>query len=78
MGGFVYHVLGIPGEGHGPSGSCTGETHVSPAFHVRRAHLRQLASDRLTFVKQCFVGDRARGFVGKHYQVGAGDGYAGR
>ena len=74
VGGFVYHVLKIPGEGHGSSGAGTaaGGTHASPAFHVRRAHLRQLASGKLTFVRQCFVGDRARGFISKHYQVGSG------
>lgn len=72
VGGFVYHVLKIPAEGAAPPGRGAGGTHTSPAFHMRRAHLRELASGKLTFVRQCFVGDRARGFVGKHYQLAPG------
>jgi hypothetical protein len=75
VGGFVYHELRIPGDGPAPSGSrFAGGSHASPAFHVRRAHLRQLASGKLVFVRQCFVGDRARGFIAKHYRVEAGSG----
>ena len=76
VGGFVYHELRIPVDAAVSSGArgAGGGSHASPAFHVRRAHLRQLASGKLTFVKQCFVGDRAKGFVGKHYQVGPSGG----
>ena len=73
VGGFVYHELRIPVDAPAPSGDrAAGGTHASPAFHVRRAHIRQLTSGKLTFVRQCFVGDRARGFISKHYRVGAG------
>ena len=70
VGGFVYHELRIPVDAAAPAGDrAAAGSHASPAFHVRRAHLRQLASGKLTFVKQCFVGSRAKGFVGKHYKV---------
>jgi hypothetical protein len=70
VGGFVYHTLKIPGDGRTASGGASaGGTHASPTFHMRRAHLRQLASGKLTFVRQCFVGDRSKGFIGKHYSI---------
>ena len=73
VGGFVYHELRIPVDATAPAGDpAAGGSHASPAFHVRRAHIRQLASGKLTFVRQCFVGDRARGFISKHYRVDTG------
>jgi len=73
VGGFVYHELRIPVDATALAGDReAGGSHSSPAFHVRRAHIRQLASGKLTFVRQCFVGDRARGFISKHYRVGTG------
>lgn len=68
VGGFIYHELLIPGVGNSildeeRSGS---GTHASPVFHMRRAHLRELASGKVTFVRHCFVGNRATGYVGKH------------
>ena len=73
VGGLVYHELRIRMDAPAPSGDrAAGGTQASPAFHVRRAHIRQLTSGKLTFVRQCFVGDRARGFISKHYRVGAG------
>lgn len=68
---LVYHVLKLPKhaqQGSGPSGS---SSHDSPRFHVRRAHIRKLPTGALAFVRQCFVGDRAKGVVEKHYEVGA-------
>jgi hypothetical protein len=68
VGGFTYHVLKLPSK--------TGQTlemgvgsHASPRFHIRRAHIRKLPTGVLTFVRQCFVGDRDRGTVKKHYQM---------
>jgi hypothetical protein len=69
VGGFTYHVLKLP-EKYADSLPGHGE-HASPRFHVRRAHIRKLPTGVLTFVRQCFVGDRERGIVAKHYKVEA-------
>lgn len=67
VGGFTYHVLRLPynRSGHEQQSG----THASPRFHVRRAHIRKLPSGALTFVRQCFVGDKAKGIVDKDYQL---------
>lgn len=67
VGGFTYHVLTLPHAGGGRTGE--GGTHSSPRYHVRRAHIRKLPSGALTFVRQCFVGDPARGQVEKNYKM---------
>ncbi len=72
VGGFTYHVLRLPDHVGGGSATATGGSHASPRFHVRRAHIRKLPTGVLTFVRQCFVGDRERGLVDKHYEVAAG------
>ena len=68
VGGFVYHVLKIPGQHTGYDKINSG-THASPRLHVRRAHIRKLPTGVLTFVRQCFVGDPNIGVVGKHYKM---------
>lgn len=70
VGGFTYHVLKLPAHVSRDGGLPTG-SHASPRFHVRRAHIRKLPTGTLTFVRQCFVGDRERGVVSKHYKVDA-------
>lgn len=69
VGGFTYHVLKLPDKAGGDAHA--GGSHASPRFHVRRAHIRKLPTGALTFVRQCFVGDRERGVVEKHYAVSA-------
>lgn len=68
VGGFTYHVLTIPTRAR-ESGEHWSGGHASPRFHVRRHHIRTLASGELTFVRQCFVGDKNRGMVKKNYEV---------
>lgn len=68
VGGFTYHVLRLPAAVSRAGGVPTG-THDSPRFHVRRAHIRKLPTGVLTFVRQCFVGDREKGVVDKHYRM---------
>lgn len=46
-----------------------GGTHATPRWHIRRGHWRQLADGRRVFVRQCQVGDPARGGVIKDYIV---------
>lgn len=68
VGGFTYHVLRLPERRVSRDGPGT-DTHASPRLHVRRAHIRKLPSGLLTFVRQCLVGDAARGVVEKSYEV---------
>ena len=68
VGGFTYHVLKLP-DHLADRNAAIGGSHASPRFHVRRAHIRKLPTGVLTFVRQCFVGDRERGVVQKHYEV---------
>lgn len=70
VGGFTYHILKLPERAVTSSGAGGSGAHESPRFHVRRAHIRKLPTGLLTFVRQCFVGDRERGVVDKHYEVG--------
>lgn len=67
-GGFTYHILTLP-ERAGTLGPHGGGSHSSPRLHVRRAHIRKLPTGCLTFVRQCFVGDREKGEVKKHYRL---------
>lgn len=44
-------------------------THASPRFHVRRGHIRRLATGALTWIKQATVGDISNGQVTKDYRA---------
>lgn len=46
-----------------------GGTHATPRLHQRRGHWRTLASGREVWVRDCMVGDAARGTVWKDYRV---------
>ncbi len=50
-----------------------GGTHAPPRWHIRRGHWRQLIDGRRVFVRECEVGDIARGGVIKDYRVSASD-----
>lgn len=64
-----YRVLTIPGsDASGEAGSGTG-TLASPRLHLRRGHLRRLASGKVTWVRHTIVGDVNRGVVDKTYSV---------
>jgi hypothetical protein len=68
---FDYRVLTIhagarPERGHPGDG-----THASPRLHLRRGHIRRLASGKTTFVRPHFVGDPERGEIAKDYRVTA-------
>ena len=54
-----------------PKLSSLGGTHASPRWHIRRGHWRNLADGRRVFVRECQVGDMARGGVVKDYEVAA-------
>lgn len=46
-----------------------GGTHATPRLHQRRGHWRTLANGRQIWVRNCMVGDAARGTVWKDYRV---------
>lgn len=48
-----------------------GGSHATPRLHVRRGHVRALSSGKLTWVRQCLVGNPDRGVVEKDYHVRA-------
>jgi hypothetical protein len=67
VGDFTYHVLKLPATRSATGHADISGSHDSPRYHIRRAHIRKLPSGVLTFVRHCFVGDPAKGAVGKHY-----------
>jgi hypothetical protein len=72
--GYTYHVLDIDPEYVAPESQGTG-SHGSPRYHLRRAHLRRLSEDKMTFVRQHFVGNPLLGIVDKDYRIkGENDG----
>jgi hypothetical protein len=48
-----------------------GGTHATPAWHIRRGHMRRLKDGRTVFVRSCEVGSKERGVVLKDYRIGA-------
>jgi len=48
-----------------------GGTHASPRLHDRRGHWRKHPSGKTVWVKECKVGDAAKGVVFKDYRVPA-------
>ena len=67
--GWTWHQITIDPERLRAKSTPQGGTHASPRWHVRRGHWRQLADGRRVFVRQCQVGDPARGGVVKDYIV---------
>lgn len=70
VGGFSYYVLRLPPAKNQNISKNGSGSHASPRFHIRRAHIRKLSSGELTFVRQCFVGDKEKGIVNKDYIIG--------
>jgi hypothetical protein len=64
---FSYHTLHISGEYD--KSEPNGGTHASPRLHLRRGHIRKLANGSKVWVRQCLVGDKTKGIVGKDYSV---------
>lgn len=50
-------------------GQNLGGSHSSPRFHLRRGHIRMLASGKAVWVRAHSVGDPSRGTVRKNYQM---------
>lgn len=54
-------------EGH------IGGTHASPRKHQRRGHWRTIGEDKKVWVRDCWVGDAAKGLVLKDYDCRGSD-----
>lgn len=52
-----------------PRSEGVGGTHASPRLHDRRGHLRRLRSGRTVWVRDCKVGDAAKGRVWHDYVI---------
>ncbi len=46
-----------------------GGSHASPRLHWRRGHVRRYASGKISMVRPCLVGDKARGMIEHDYLV---------
>lgn len=64
---FTYKVLTIGGRKmNGSTGK--GGTHNSPRIHLRRGHIRRLATKNV-WVNACVVGDKSKGVIHKDYNM---------
>ncbi|MFJ1292535.1 hypothetical protein ACEPPZ_10675 [Paracoccus yeei] len=69
--GWTWHQVAIDPALLRAASEPLGGSHASPRWHLRRGHWRQLPDGRRIFVRQCEVGDPARGGVVKDYAVEA-------
>lgn len=67
--GWSWHQVDIDPERILRGVAACGGTHASPRWHIRRGHWRTLSNGRRVFVRECEVGDPARGAVWKDYNV---------
>lgn len=67
--GWVWHQIAINPARLRAAIPPQDGSHASPRWHLRRGHWRQLADGRRVFVRQCEVGDPARGGIVKDYTV---------
>lgn len=65
---FDYWVLDVPSAPASGDGY-SGGAHSSPRFHLRRGHLRRLATGAVTWVRATTVGKASAGLVVKDYAV---------
>ncbi|MEM9670856.1 MAG: hypothetical protein AAF950_18260 [Pseudomonadota bacterium] len=66
--GVSYYVLDI-GKYKPKCSAAMDGTHASPRWHLRRGHTRTLKSGKVTWVRECEVGDISRGAVIKDYKL---------
>jgi hypothetical protein len=67
--GWTYRIVDIDPQRIKAAIRQTTGTHASPRWHIRRGHWRTLPGGGKTFVRECEVGDPARGGVVKDYRV---------
>ena len=69
--GWTWHQVAIDPARLRAASEPLGGSHASPRWHLRRGHWRPSPDGRRIFVRQCEVGDSARGGVVKDYAVEA-------
>lgn len=69
--GWTWSMVSVDPAQIQPKPTGLGGTHATPRWHIRRGHWRNLAGGRRVFVRECQVGDMARGGVVKDYEVAA-------
>ncbi len=67
--GWSWHQITIDPDRIRAARPSQGGTHASPRWHIRRGHWRRLADGRRIFIRQCQIGDPAKGGVIKDYIV---------
>lgn len=68
---FEWKVIDVTARHIAPEGEGkTGRTHASPRRHVRRGHHRKLASGKVVWVKQMWVGKIEFGYIHHSYTAG--------
>ena len=68
---FSYHTLVINDNTSGHIDTSSSGTHASPRVHLRRGHIRVLATHTI-WVNACVVGNKSIGMVHKDYRVASG------
>lgn len=64
---FDWHTVTI--EPPKPKAQSQGGTHASPRLHDRRGHWRRYPSGKVGWVRECKVGNPAKGAVFKDYRI---------
>ena len=64
-----YWVLDCSLDEPGNASRLNGGSHATPRLHVRRGHIRRLPTGKLTWVRQCLVGNPDLGVVEKDYKT---------
>lgn len=68
---YEYRVLTVAPSVAAPSIGA-GMARTGPRVHLRRGHIRRLSDGRMTWVRHCVVGDKAKGVVMKDYRLMSG------
>jgi len=67
--GWTYRIAEIDTAQIAAARALQGGTHAPPRWHIRRGHWRTLSNGQRVFVRECEVGEIARGAVIKDYRV---------
>jgi hypothetical protein len=67
--GWTYRIAEIDTTRIAAALALRGGTHAPPRWHVRRGHWRTVSNGQRVFVRECEVGDQARGGVVKDYRI---------
>lgn len=66
---YEYKILTIRGHEHEAEHTGSHSGRASPRQHLRRGHIRRLASGKMIWVRYAVIGSSQRGVVDKEYKV---------